>query len=286
LTGQLENTARVSPDGQTLLFRSKRRLSAYDNEGVSELYLYRAGGSEIGCVSCDPSGEPPSGSPGLGRINVPGPVLPAPPAITLSRNLSADGGRVFFETTDSLVAQDTNGEDGCPRFGSSFFAFPTCLDVYEWEAQGTGSCKEDEQGGGCLYLLSGGKSPNPSFIVDASASGDDVFVITRSAGFVTQDQDQLYDVYDVRVGGGLSAQNQPSEICTSETSCRGGATPPPAIESPQTPRFSGPGNVKGKGGKGTCSKAKGKKAKGKKSCKAKKHGKGKKKAGKSGRASR
>ncbi len=103
-----------------------------------------------------------------------------------------------------------------------------------------------------------------------------------------QDKDELYDVFDVRVGGGLSAQNPPpAEICTTPEDCRGGATPPPAFESPQTPRFSGPGNVKEKG-KGTCAKAKGKKAKAKakKNCKGKKHGKGKKKAGKSGGASR
>ena len=284
-----DKTARVSPDGQTLLFRSKRRLSDYDNEGTSELYLYRVGGAGISCVSCDPSGEPPSsGGPSFGSVNLPGPVVPPNPAVVLSRNLSADGRRVFFETTDGLVAQDINGDDGCPRVGSPNFKFPACLDVYEWEASGTGSCKEDEQGGGCLYLLSSGKSPNPSFIVDASASGDDVFLITRSSGLVGQDQDQLYDVYDARVGGGLAAQNQPPPvICEGEEHCRGGATLPPSFQSPQTRRFSGPGNVKEKPKKGKCKKAKGKAKK--KGCKAKKHHKAKghkKKAGKSGRASR
>ncbi len=115
ICSQARKTARVSSDGQTLLFARKRQLSAYDNEGVPELYLYRVGGAGFSCVSCDPSGEAPSGGPGFGSVNLPGPVVPPNPAATLTRNLSADGKRVFFETTDSLVAQDTNGEDGCPR---------------------------------------------------------------------------------------------------------------------------------------------------------------------------
>jgi hypothetical protein len=295
LSSSVGRTARVTPDGQTLLFLSKRQLTSYDNEAVPELYLYHAGGAGFACVSCDPSGEapvrvPPKGSsiapeegPGFGRVDLTGPVAPSTPAPVLSRNLSTDGKRVFFETTDGLVPEDTNGEEGCPRVGTESFAdFPACLDVYEWEAQGTGSCQEDEQGGGCLYLLSTGKSETPAFIADASESGDDVFLLTRSAGLVRQDQDQLFDVYDARVQGGLVAQNQlPAPICENE-GCKPGPTPPPSFESPQTPRFSGSGNVKEKPGK--CKKAKGKK----KGCKAKKHHKQGHKRGatKKGRASR
>ncbi len=293
-----EKTSRVTPDGQTLLFRSKRKLTPYDNEGVPELYLYQAGGSGFSCVSCDPSGEepvrvPPRGSSirseegaGFGSVDL-SQVIPPAPAATLSHNLSADGKRVFFETPDGLVPEDTNGEEGCPRVGSFTFTFPACLDVYEWEAQGTGTCKEAEQGGGCLYLLSSGKSTTPAFIADASESGNDVFLITRSAGLVSQDQDQLFDVYDARVEGGLASQNQPTPVPCEKEKCTPEETHTPAFQSPQTPRFSGPGNVKEKPKKGKCKKAKGKAKK--KGCKAKKHhqAKGhKKKASKSGRASR
>ena len=287
-----EKTARVTPDGQTLLFRSKRQLSAYDNDEVSELYLYRVEGVGVECVSCDPSGEgplavPPNAGPGFGTVNFTGQIRPPSSAAILSRNLSTDGNRVFFETTDGLVPEDTNGDEGCPKAGSFNFKFPTCLDVYEWEAKGTGSCKEAEQGGGCLYLLSTGKSTTPTFIADASESGNDVFLITRSTGLVSQDQDQLYDVYDARVGGGLASQNQPSSVICENETCKSGATPPPTFQSPQTPRFSGPGNVKEKPKKGKCKKAKSKGKK--KGCKAKKHHKAKghkKSASKSGRAGR
>ena len=32
----------------------------------------------------------------------------------LTRNLSADGNRVFFETNEALLPADTNGDEGCP----------------------------------------------------------------------------------------------------------------------------------------------------------------------------
>ena len=38
---QVRKTARVSPDGSTLLFRSQEKLTDYDNEGTPELYRYR-----------------------------------------------------------------------------------------------------------------------------------------------------------------------------------------------------------------------------------------------------
>jgi hypothetical protein len=39
---QTEKTARVSPDGQTLLFRSQEKLTPYENAGTPELYRYPA----------------------------------------------------------------------------------------------------------------------------------------------------------------------------------------------------------------------------------------------------
>ncbi|HXS33590.1 MAG TPA: hypothetical protein VN758_07460, partial [Solirubrobacterales bacterium] len=185
-------TARVSADGQTLLFRSKNQLTAYPNEGTPEFYRYHQG-EGISCVSCNPTGEAPAGPATLGGIRLET-VAPVEWSFTLSRNLSEDGNRVFFETPDALVGADTNGLGGCPFVGPEQGKYQICLDAYEWEAAGTGSCPVDEAGGGCIYLLSSGKSQDASYIFDASASGDDVFIATRSP-FVRQDQDQLYDVY-------------------------------------------------------------------------------------------
>jgi hypothetical protein len=240
-----KRTALVSANGGVLLFRSQEQLSEYDNEGNAELYRYEAGADELGCVSCNPTGESPAGPVRLGSIGLTAFEPARPPAFVLSRNLSADGKRAFFETPDPLVIDDTNGKAGCGLEGSTFFPLPSCQDVYEWEAEGTGSCKEDVQGGGCLYLLSTGTSPNSSFFADASLNGDDAFIATRSAGLVRQDQDKLQDVYDTRVGGGLISQDKsPEPECESLDGCHGPQSPQPAPGSPVTANNAGPGNVK------------------------------------------
>ena len=161
----------------------------------------------------------------------------------LSRNLSADGKRVFFETTEPLVLADANGDEGCPRVAEKRRSF-TCQDVYEWEAKGKGSCDSEAQNGGCLYLISSGKSKEVSYLLDASLSGDDVFFFTRER-LTGQDADGSVDVYDARVGGGFASQNPspPPPSCEGEA-CKRGATAPPESASPVTPLFAGPGNPK------------------------------------------
>jgi hypothetical protein len=241
--GDLPKVSLVSADGRTLLFRSMEKLTSYENEGTPEFYRYRFGDPDpILCVSCNPTGAAPSfGAPRLGSIEIPG-VSSFEPSPVLTRNLSADGNRVFFETTEALLTADTNGDEGCPSV--TLNGTGACQDVYEWEAKGTGSCHWEIQDGGCLYLISTGKSPDPSYLLDASAGGNDVFIFTRSR-LVAQDEDSSVDVYDARVGGGFAAQNEPPPPppCEGEA-CKHGATPAPEGSSPGTPLFSGPGNPK------------------------------------------
>lgn len=163
----------------------------------------------------------------------------------MSRNLSADGKRFFFETAEALSPADTNGAGGCPPAGRTPQSYPSCLDVYEWEAPEEGSCKESAPSysplnDGCVYLISTGKSPYPSLFADASEDGEDVFFFTRDR-LVGQDQDELQDVYDARVEGGLAAQNPPpANHCESAEACHGPAQSPLAEGSPATPNFVGP----------------------------------------------
>jgi hypothetical protein len=236
-TSYTSRTSFLSPDGKTLLFRSTEQLSTYQNEGTPELYRYREGDPEgIRCVSCPPNGQLAGAGASTGSIVYPGLRPRTDIAAFSSRPLSAEGDRVFFETAEALSPLDTNGEppQGCPASGSGNQKFPACLDVYEWVAPGpeTG-CKEDGPNyspldAGCVYLISTGKDKFPSLFADASASGNDVFFFTRQQ-LVGQDKDELQDVYDARVGGGLASQGPATVIpCESVEGCHGPLQVPPA----------------------------------------------------------
>jgi hypothetical protein len=252
--GQIQPKAsRVTPDGQTLLFRSHEQLTPYDSHSpacalggenpdgnCAELYRYSAPSGKLSCVSCDPTGAAAKGNADLRSISTEGD--PGTEAPILTRNLSETGDSVFFESPDPLVAGDTNGSSGCPQIPSSDGAQTyACQDVYEWEASGASSCHSSADGGGCLYLLSTGTSPDPSFFGDASASGDDAFLFTQQP-LVGQDADQLQDLYDARVGGGLASQNPPSGTPCSGESCKLPPSSDPSEPSVASVIFSGPGN--------------------------------------------
>jgi hypothetical protein len=247
-------TSFVSADGQTLLFRSREQLTPYASGDAPELYRFRVGDPErIRCVSCNPAGEAPREGPGFGRLRFPT-LAPLLEAMSVSaRVLSADGNKAFFETTESLVPEDTNAQGGCENTGKGSQIYPSCIDTYEWEAPGApgGSCKEGSPGyspinAGCIYLISTGKSKFPSLFADASASGNDVFFFSRDQ-LVGQDKDEIQDVYDARVGGGLASQNPVATVpCEGAEACHGNGQTPPVESAPATPNFHGPVNPKPK----------------------------------------
>jgi len=218
------HNSRVSVDGQTLLFTSRRQITPYRNHGEAELYLYRTGRG-IQCVSCNPTGEPPSGSARVQAIRKPG-FGPNRILSIMTRNLSADGRRVFFDTPDRLVAGDENDVN----------------DVYEWEEKGEGSCESEAEDGGCLFLISAGTSTDPSYFGDADPQGNNVFLFTTSR-LVAQDRDQLVDLYDARIGGGIPAQNQSAAPPCEAEACLGQGSPGRAAQTPGTTTFSGSGNA-------------------------------------------
>jgi hypothetical protein len=184
-------TARVSADGSHLLFLSNAELTGYPNEEQTEAFLYGpppdGASALLTCVSCNPSGEAPRGAASIPAARRNGAGAGAP-RIYRPRTLSADGNRVFFETTDKLVIQDTNNR----------------LDVYEWEAAGEGTCA---RAGGCVQLISGGRDHEPSYFLDADASGSEAFFLT--AGSLDPRDPGSYDVYVAREGGGFPATEEP-----------------------------------------------------------------------------
>lgn len=219
------NTSRVSADGNVLVFRSQSKLTAYENAGVPEYYRYEAQTGRLACITCNPSGTPATVLPVLqGHTSFA--HLPSPPPIQ-TRNLSSSGDQFFFETSEALLPTDTNNAP----------------DVYEWEADGAGSCRSSADGGGCLYLLSTGKNPDGANFGDASTSGEDAFIFTDQP-LVGQDEGELVDVYDVRVNGGLASQRgQSAPPCTGE-GCK--SSPPAALAAapPGSLTFTGAGNKK------------------------------------------
>jgi len=228
-------TARLSPNGTHLGFRSIRPLTGYDNLNATqctltggacpEIFVYAAGPAQLSCASCDPSGAPPASVPSAESGGEVGALVPASLHNAYMPRWISDDGSVFFETNQALDPSDDNGYQ----------------DVYQWEQEGEGSCEggSEVNGGACVYLLSGGASADASFLVDTSADASDVFFTTR-AQLVRSDRDQLTALYDARVDGGFPAAE--AVICESGEACGGPGTEAAASQSPGTSTFSGPGN--------------------------------------------
>jgi hypothetical protein len=175
--------ARVTPDGRHLLFMSTSGtgLTGYDhgscaNNSASgqcrETYVYSADSGQLACASCIPSGAPATSD---AELQVQTHTSASSTSWAKSRAISDDGRRVFFTTGDALVPEDTNVR----------------LDAYEYDVPT-----------GTVHLLTTGKDPSDSYFLNATASGEDVFVLTRQQ-LVGWDTDGAYDLYDVRVGGGF-----------------------------------------------------------------------------------
>jgi len=129
---------------------------------------------------------------------------------------------LFFQSADPLVPHDSNGR----------------LDVYEWEAEGEGSCR---QTGGCVFPISDAAGDYESQFMDATPNGENVFFTTADR-LVPSDTDVRADVYDARVGGGFPVTTA-AAVCDNGDSCKPPVSPQPAIfGAPSSATFSGPGD--------------------------------------------
>lgn len=229
-------TSRVTPDGLHLAFQSTRGLAGNDTqplrgsectteskpeyEGCIEVYEYDASSNSLECASCSPTGIPPTGNATTPSAASAGGAPPGWQDDVLQQRYLLDDGTLFFESDDTLLSQASNGQQN----------------VYEREPDGVGGCRST---GGCLYLISTGTSDEPSYFVDASADGRDVFIETTDK-LVPADGDEAQDLYDARVGGGFPAYAP--EPCSGEA-CKPPATPPPPIyQAPPSATFFGEAN--------------------------------------------
>jgi hypothetical protein len=211
--GSLGDTeAEATPDGSHLLFTSKAHLTGYESGETGQVFMYDFASGELHCLSCKPTGEARTG---FWAAYLPNSDI----GTTLPRWITDDGSRVFFDTLDALVPQDTNKK----------------TDVYEWERDGAGSCSD---GPGCLYLISDGTSLEGAYLIGSSTSGDDVFITSRGR-LVPEDINENVDVYDVRVG----ATAPPAPLRCTGTGCQGVPASPPVFATPPSVTYQGLGNV-------------------------------------------
>jgi hypothetical protein len=219
-------TTRVSENGRYIVFDSQRELTGYDNTPLepsdcevaeprpcTDIFLYDAQQKQLSCVSCDPSGAPPTAPAAIGEpmeahgdFDVLGVrYFPA----YLQRNVT-DQGQVFFHTAQPLVPRASNGLEN----------------AYEYR-------------NGEAQLLSTGTGNVGAYFYEASPSGNDVFIAT-SQPLTPGAEGSEYSLYDVRVDGGFTPP-EPATAC-SEEDCRGAITPTPLLGAPSSQTFAGSGN--------------------------------------------
>jgi hypothetical protein len=225
--GYRNNQPRLADGGRVILFPSRRNLTGFDpridepenlrcvpDARCAELYLYDYDEDELTCVSCPEAGTPPTnetefyfpfadlGAAGVGVSTY------------LNTPISADGRYVFFSSPEELVRQDTNG-----RYDAYVY------DVARREAR----------------LLSTGQCNCDSIFMTASPSGRDAFFTTRQR-LVRADTDNLADLYDARVGGGIASQNAPPPAECQGDACQAPPSPP-SNPTAASAAFAGPGNI-------------------------------------------
>ncbi len=206
-------SSRVSASGERLMFTSAQRLTASDNAGLAQVYVFDVDAG-LSCASCRQDGLP-------SRAAATAITSPAAAQLLtgyLPRAFSLDGRRAFFNTAEDLVDEDTDGR----------------VDVYEFDVD-TGS----------VDLISKGTPNFDARFGDASASGDDVFFTTRQrlSGW---DRDENLDLYAARFAGSPLPEPPPAieEGCEGAP-CQGPVTARPPRDVPGSAVFAGPGDANG-----------------------------------------
>ncbi len=182
----------VSPNDSHMAFITSSQITQYNNAGHLEMYTYEPSTRRINCVSCIPSGAPPTSN-----------VLASQDGLFMTND-----GRAFFSTEDALVSGDTNHSE----------------DVYEYVGghpqlitPGTG---DTSQPGSDIYESAGG-------LIGVSADGTDVYFGTYQTLVPADHNGLFFKIYDARSGGGFSAPAPPPP-CDAADECHGAGSSPPA----------------------------------------------------------
>jgi hypothetical protein len=227
------DTSRTTPDGTVILFESNAELTAYDSGGHTEIYRYQVGsGGGLSCLSCNPTGAAANSGNSFQTFLFTKDEFAPTYLTTPVANLTADGRRAFFQSSEALVPTDQDGTQ----------------DVYEWEAEGLGGCT---RAAGCLSLVSSGRSSVNSYLYGVTPSGDDVFFTTADQ-LNAEDLEATRSIYDARVDGGFPPPQVPAAECLGEA-CQPAAVVPEQV-TPTSAAFHGSGNAATKAKKRGCPK--------------------------------
>lgn len=216
-------SAYPTPNGGMLVFESNANLTGQNTSEFFEIYRYDAESGAMICISCTPAGVTPTGDATLGGSGG-GSYAPPSQAVPMSENAS----RIFFESPDPLVPEDTNPD----RPPESSTRYET--EVYEWE-------------NGQVSLISDGRAAVASGLDGTTPSGDDVFFETPES-LVPEDVNPGYfNIYDARVLKPGEASPPRSEVTASAScagaECRGASAPPPSLLPPASALLQGASNV-------------------------------------------
>jgi hypothetical protein len=203
--------AEVTPTGDALVFSSTQNLTGYEvssagtatgtaEQGGTEIFIYNATANSLTCASCNPRNEAPDIQALREGTDT---YLPVSSSYTFMHRWVNDAGtEVFFDTSQPLSEVDGNDTQ----------------DVYEWVAQGAGSCPVSTSVyGGCIFLLSSGESESFSFLVDTDDTGANVFVVHRGQLDRVGPAGTKSSIYDLRADGG--SPSRPAEGCNSAATC-------------------------------------------------------------------
>ena len=168
-------------------------------------------------ASCNPSGARPIGS------------STADPPVSENyahRTISQDGNRLFFDSYDRVLPQDTSGPES---FFEGLFTFAGKRNVYEYE-------------GGHVYLISDGAA-NSTLTSSTPAQAETMCSSPHVTGSCHRTAMTTWMSYAARVGGGFPQSGSPA-ACQGEA-CRGVRRAVPAPPSVVSNAFTGTGQPGG-----------------------------------------
>jgi hypothetical protein len=204
--------AQTTPNGSYLAFSTYAHLVTSDTNEAQAAYLYDFNTGQVTWLSHMAGSTPGVQSanehtPGEGDSAV---IAPLPVHVlgayadiddwnrAISGEGASEGQYVIFTTSEKLQSDDINGAP----------------DVYLWHA-GTVSLISDGHATNGVDLGESDETRWPAM----SASGKDIFFMTSSA-LTPEDSDELQDLYDARVEGGLE-QAKEAATCSGEACLEG-----------------------------------------------------------------